>query len=322
MSKNIGAAVDFKPEMQLTIKKKAFLANPRNKQKFLYFIGSELEKAGVELYHSAGDADFDIVSTCSMAKRRSVVVVGDDTDLLVLLLHHLSPEHHVIFLQTASKIINIRILQDHLAPNLTASLLFLHAITGCDTTSRPYSIGKVMAMSKCHQLMDSATLFMKPNQSHDDVNKHGQAALEVLYNSKPGNSLDFERAARFSSKVASRLVYLPPESLPPTCDAAKYHSYRVYHQVQTWLGNSLDPTKWGWVLYKGQHVENLKPVRMQRDAAPASLLKLVKCNCHGKCDKNICSCRKNGLLCTLACGQCKGITCTNVGENSEEMPDD
>ena len=72
--------------------------------------------------------------------------------------------------------------------------------------SRPYSIGKVMAMSKCHQLKDPASLFMTPNQSHDDVNKHGQAALEVLYNCKPGNILDFERAARFSSKVASRLV--------------------------------------------------------------------------------------------------------------------
>ena len=124
MPKNFGAEVDFKPEMQLTMKKKAFLANPRNKQKFLYFIGSELEKAGVELYHSAGDADFDIVSTaCSMAKRRSVVVVGDDTDLLVLLLHHLSPEHHVIFPQTASKILNIQILQD----NLT----LLHRCSSC-----------------------------------------------------------------------------------------------------------------------------------------------------------------------------------------------
>ena len=248
------------------MKKKAFLANPKNKQKFLYFIGSELQKAGVELYHSAGDADFNIVSTACPMARRSMVVVGDDTDPLVLLLHHLSPEHHVIFLQTASKILNIRILQDHLDPKRTASLLFLHAITGCDTTSRLYSIGKVMAMNKCHQLMDSASLFMKPNQSHDDVNKHGQATLEVLYNSKSGNSLDFERVDRFSSKVASRLVYLPPESLPPTYDAAKHHSYRVYHQVQTWLGNSLDPTKWGWVLHKGQHEDCLKLVRMQRDA--------------------------------------------------------
>ena len=98
-----------------------------------------------------------------------------------------------IFLQTASKILNIRTLQDHLESKLTASLLFLHAITGCDTTSRLYSIGKVMAMNKCHQLMDSASLFMKPNQSHDDVNKHGQAALKVLYNSKPGNALTLKK---------------------------------------------------------------------------------------------------------------------------------
>ena len=93
-----------------------------------------------------------------------------------------------------------------LAPDLAALLLFLHAITGCDTMSWPYSIGKVMAMSKCHQLKDPASLFMTPNQSHYDVDKHGQAALEVLYNCKLGNILDFERAARFSSKVASRLV--------------------------------------------------------------------------------------------------------------------
>ena len=71
--------------------KKAFLTNPRNKQKVLYFIASELEKAGVELYHSAGDADYGIMSTaCTMSKRRSVAVVGDDTDLLDLLLHHIS----------------------------------------------------------------------------------------------------------------------------------------------------------------------------------------------------------------------------------------
>ena len=323
-SHNIGAEVNFQPEMQLTMKKKAFLANPKNKQNFLYFIGSELEKSGVEVHHSQGDADYDIVSTaCIMAKRRAVTVVGSDTDLLVLLLHHLSPTHHVIYLQTASKILNIRTLQDNLHPDIAATLLFLHAITGCDTVSRPYGIGKVMAMSKCDRLKDHASAFMKPNQSHDDVDKHGQATLEVLYNCKNGNSLDFERAAKFSSKVASRSVYLPPESLPPTCDAARYHNFRVYLQVQAWLGKSLDPTMWGWLLHKGQNSDKLKPVKMQRDPAPASLLKLVKCNCQGKCDNNSCSCCKNGLMCSLACGHCKGITCNNaVLINDEEALDD
>lgn len=245
-SNNIGADFDFEPKMQLTMKKKAFLVNPRSKQvSVLYrFIGSELENAGVELHHSADDASYDIVSApCNIAKT-TVAVVGDDTDLLVLLLHHLSLRHHVIFLQTTSKVINIRILRDHLPPSLTALLLFLHAITGCDTTSKPYSISKVKAMTRCHLLKDHASVFRKPNQSHDDINKYSQASLKVLYNCNPENSLDFERGAMFSRKVAFRSVCLPPESLPPTSDAARYYSYRVYHQVQTWLDNILDPTKW------------------------------------------------------------------------------
>lgn len=175
-------------------------------------------------------------------------------------------------------------------------------------------------MGKCDQIKNHASAFMKPNQSHDDVNRHGQAALAVLYSCKPENSLDFERTARFNSKVASRSVCLPPESLPPTYDSARYHSYRVYHQVQTWLGNGLDPTQWGWLLYKCQNAEKLKTVKMQRDPAPASLLKLVKCNSHFKCNKNTCSCRKNGMLCSLACSHCKGITCTNTAVDTEAVP--
>ena len=322
-SQNIGAEVSFTPEMQLTMKKKSFLANFKNKQRFVYFIGSELEKAGLEVKHCAGDADYDIVLTaCTMAERRPVILVGDDTDLLVLLLHHLKPTDHDIYLQTTNKILNIHTLQDHLGPTILSSLLFLHGVTGCDTTSRLYGIGKVMAMGKCDKLKDHASTFMKPNQSHDDICKHGEATLEVLYSCKPGNSLDFQRAATFSSKVASRSAYLPPESLPPTCDAAKYHSYRVYHQVQTWLGNILEPTEWGWVLHKSQNVERLKPIRMQKDPAPASLLKLIKCNCQGKCEKKTCSCRKNALPCSLACGHCKGITCSNAAEDTAAEPVD
>ena len=30
-------------------------------------------------------------------------------------------------------------------------------------------------------------------------------------------------------------------TLPPTSVAAAQHSFRVYHQVQMWLGNDLDP---------------------------------------------------------------------------------
>ena len=106
--------------------------------------------------------------------------------------------------------------------------------------------------------------------------------------------------------------------LPPTCDASRFHSRRVYLQVQIWLGHELDPTKWGWdIQKKNSQIDIMKPHKMDNSAAPDNFLKIIKCNCAGKCDKNTCSCRKHALLCTSACGQCKGITCTNVGEDSE-----
>ena len=40
----------------------------------------------------------------------------------------------------------------------------------------------------------------------------------------------------------------------------------------------------------------------------------------------ICSCRRNGLTCVSACGDCRGIGCANkpeeVGENDSESKDD
>ena len=34
--------------------------------------------------------------------------------------------------------------------------------------------------------------------------------------------------------------------LPRSSSAAAYHSLRVYHQLQEWLGNKLEPLEYGW----------------------------------------------------------------------------
>lgn len=166
----------------------------------------------------------------------------------------------------------------------------------------------------------SLSFFYRKDQPKENIHKAGNEALGVLYASKHGSNLDLERTSKFSEKVSSSSQYLPPERLPPTKDAAKCHSERVYLQVQTWLGNSMTATEWGWnVCALGDSEKVLKPCRMDKDAAPKSLLKVIKCNCTGQCDRNTCSCRKNGLQCTLACGQCKGIACTNSQRNAADM---
>ena len=37
-------------------------------------------------------------------------------------------------------------------------------------------------------------------------------------------------------------------ALPPTSAAAREHSWHVYHQVQSWLGNNPLPSDLGWDL--------------------------------------------------------------------------
>ena len=50
-----------------------------------------------------------------------------------------------------------------------------------------------------------------------------------------GIALTFEEQPHAAAK-GIQLNISATKSLPTTYDAAKYQSYRVYHQVQTWLG--------------------------------------------------------------------------------------
>ena len=97
-----------------------------------------------------------------------------------------------------------------------------------------------------------------------------------------------------------------PESLPPTSAAASLHSLRVYDQVQVWRDRQdLDPEAWGWAVKRGK----LLPVYTTKVSAPApapaSLLKLFKCNCKKECRNSRCTCYKNGLKCSTMCGECR-----------------
>lgn len=98
-----------------------------------------------------------------------VVVVGDDTDLLVLLQNHLTPtENETIYPQTSIKLIDISILQKNLEANVSHSLLFIHSLSACNTTSRPYDIGKEV-MCKYRDPQEVSNLFMIVDARHDDI---------------------------------------------------------------------------------------------------------------------------------------------------------
>ena len=147
---------------------------------------------------------------------------------------------------------------------------------------------------------------MSPTSSKSDIEKEGERGLLIMYGCATASSLSSARFDRFQAKVAASVGYVPPEKLPPTVDAGRFHSLRTYHQVQTRHGVAT--------------ISRQKIGDGQKEAAPEQLLRTIRSNCGGKCDRKSFTCLKNGL-CTTACGQCKAVSCLNVQADSSDSKD-
>ena len=255
-----GPDVIIKSQSVLTLKKKDFLANKVNKQRFISLLTESLEKAGCQVTQARSDNDFLIVQTAiELAKAKDTALVGDDTDLLVLLIFHADTAgSNEIYLrpepkQNSSKerLWNIKKTKKTLGPVVSSNILFVHAILGCDTTSRVFGIGKGVALTKISKdpsFVSLAEVFRSVcDISQDAITEAGEKALVALYSGQRNSSLNELRYRRFQEKVTRSQKYVEANSLPPTSAAAKYHSMRVYYQVQQWMGRTdLNPEDWGW----------------------------------------------------------------------------
>ena len=193
----------------------------------------------------------------------------------------------------------------------------IHAISGCDTTSRPFGVGKRSTLRKLQSSQPLCTLaaeFLSPKLEPEQVIDTGEEILVQLFGGIGGDSLDTLRFKMFCTKVARGTSFLHVHCLPPTSAAAKHHTCRVYLQVQEWAGNSLDPQEWGWKIVNGTFI----PKTTEVPPAPAHLLSVIRCNCKADCDTRRCTFRKHGLECTTACGGCHGLECSNVNIVSTE----
>lgn len=326
------ADVVVEGNMSVNTTQAKFLANPKNKSQFISLLGAQLIEGGITVFVADADADGLIVNKAialsNTQESASVVIVGEDTDLLVLLVSLAPRWKNILLLKPGSvrrspKIYSSYNLQQALG-DLTSSLLFTHAMSGCDTTSAPYGKGKKKAfalMDNDRELREEVAVFNYPDSSPDAIAVAGEKFLLALYGAAKGTgSLNELRYYMYHSTTAKRGLgsNFQLASLPPTSAAARQHSFRVYHQVQLWRGIHYPETQWGWRVVCGS---NLFPVTTLEAAAPETLLKLIYCQCKAECVK-VCRCRKAGLRCSPMCGQCRGLSCHNPSENSALMDDD
>ena len=324
----MSSTVEVKANLTVTVDQKTFLRNPANKTQLIGLLRAELQRRNYATIQSDGDADVLIVSTALeyASSGQDTVVWAEDTDIIVLLAYHWNESFNKIYLgmqkkrkkiATAAipKFYDISLLIKRIPSK--DLILFAHAFMGCDTTSGFFGKGKVriLKLLKNKKLKEIASIFGELNATPALIGEGGVQTARKLYGGrKDSESLGYLRLLKFTDMVTGGKK-LRPEALPPTERATYYHALRVHHQVAQWKCldlHVLDPCDWGWFNNNGK----LCPTMTDQEPAPSFLLNYIRCNCKltskNTCGTNTCSCRRNGLKCVRACGDCRGINCNNV----------
>ena len=66
--------------------------------------------------------------------------------------------------------------------DICKNLLFVHALTGSDTTSRIFGVGKAGTLKAVETLLEYAKVFYQPDSSRDAIIGAGERAVIGLFN--------------------------------------------------------------------------------------------------------------------------------------------
>ena len=167
-----------------------------------------------------GDADFDIVKTVAdSSHQHSTTLIGEDTDLLKLLLHYADTDPDIKYLYfrfdktCATKVHDINRLKAIIGPDICSQLLFIHAFTSCDSTSRIFGIGKKTAFKKLVKgqpiTKKCADCFILLNQTDHIIKNLGNKAMTVMFGNDGSSNLETLRCNTLVKNYNSQVFCSP-----------------------------------------------------------------------------------------------------------------
>ena len=238
-------------------------------------------------------------------------MAADDTDIVVMLCFHYNTSlNNIFFCTERSEIQKVRAHKgrkywriNQIADALQVSnhILFCHAWSGCDTTSAMYQQGKlkILELLNSKDVQSQADYFGKLESTQTVIGEAGSKLAIKCYGGRNTDTLGRLRHAKYMHMIVSSSS-LQPERLPPTSRTIYYHALRVHFQVCQWKYlnlNILDVRECGWV---------------KRDNVLEPILTDMEISSKNPCGKQPnCSCRKNGISCATACGDGRGVQCSN-----------
>ena len=177
----------------------------------------------------------------------------------------------------------------------------MHVITGCDTVSSFYGIGKAVGFDRLVKNTHLLNSFGYTLDITDETMKYAEQFVALCYSQKHlFTDINKCRYNMFSKSQKQNI------GLPPCQSTLHLHLTRANYQAYIWkhclnAEPALDsPTKHGWD-------ESMMPILTNGLPAPRQLLELHICGCKLDCKRN-CGCKKNKLKCVSACG-CGPETC-------------
>ena len=219
--------------------------------------------------HEEGDTKLvlhAVHSQCLM-----VVVFSRDTDVLLLLVSHfqrMQCQHLWMKSGTSKKrrYIPINAVFNKLPSGSASSLLAVHALTGCDTTSYIANHTKPSGhhgrpSKKHHGLLKNLGI----GELTDDTIQYSETFVCKIYNVYRTDSIDAARHLLFSKRGK-------PEAMAPTSDAPRFHLKRVHYQSMIWLNAHCPtpelpvPSEMGWRLVDSEQ----QPVLMTLSPIPVA----------------------------------------------------
>ncbi|GBM84403.1 hypothetical protein AVEN_186015-1 [Araneus ventricosus] len=200
-------------------------------------------------------------------KVTSVVVVGEDIDLLVIIAASTNSEK-IFFLKPGRGKAEVCSNPEHCSTNKGQ-----YFVSSCVQWLR-YHICSFQAgeeeIYQCSELQQVVNIFRDENACRDDIDEAGQKVLIVLFGRKKSeetsDSLIFKRFQKSLVKNNFILVFFPP-----TTAAARENSLRAYLQVQHWSGFAKRLLDWCWKETK----HGLFSVTTHKEPAAPALLSMI-----------------------------------------------
>ena len=198
----------------------------------------------------------------------SIKVVCDDTDVFVLLVYfyikeNLSCDLTMVGTSSGRTAVDIKATSVKHS-DIACELLPAHVLSGCDTVSQLYGIGKgkVLKTLKSNYSLDKLGVLQEPIE---EVINQATLFMTACYGCVD-TDMTAARVKVWAAKLGNkRLTSAPPlMSLPPTSDSFQKHVYRAHYQAAIWRCSLTGeyshppPTEYGWSL--DQKSQELDPV--------------------------------------------------------------